>query len=83
MTKKNTELLDEFEAAEFLKMSVHWLRASRLRVPKWPGPMYLKHDGWHIAYRKKDLIKFQEQRRNQGHTVDPAARFKMAGKGAR
>ena len=78
ITQKKSELLNEFEAAEFLQISVSWLRQSRLRKAAWPGPIFVKHDGWHIRYRKTDLIAFRKNRGRPARVVNSADRIKTA-----
>ena len=82
MTKQKTKLLNEFQAAEYLGLSLSWLRASRLKKAAWPGPIFIRPDGWHVEYRLTDLIAFKKTRQSrQSGSVDPAARFSPVGKG--
>lgn len=83
MTKrtKKAELLNEFQAAEFLGLSLSWLRSSRLKKAAWPGPIFVRPDGWHVGYRLTDLIAFKKTRQSrQSGSVDPAAQFSPVGK---
>ena len=76
--QKNTETLNEFEAAKLLGISVSWLRQSRLRNPKWAGPSFVKRDGWRVEYRRRDLIAFKNKRKAKTVQVNPADRFAAA-----
>jgi hypothetical protein len=53
------EMLTEQEAAKFIRVTVHALRAWRWR--KEPGPPYLKL-GSCVRYRQQDLEKYLESR---------------------
>ena len=78
MKDKKNELLNEAEAAEFLGLSMGWLRASRTKNPQWVGPRYTKRDGWKIEYQRSDLVQFRETRQARTRTVDPADRMRSA-----
>jgi len=67
--------LNEFEAAEFLGISVSWLRQSRTKNPKWAGPVFIKRDGWRIEYRRRDLVAFHDKRTRSTCVIDPAKRL--------
>ena len=77
-TKKDyteADLLNEYEAADYLGLSVHWLRQSRLKIPKWPGPVFVKADGYHVKYSCSDLENFLKARASSAFAVDPADRI--------
>lgn len=76
--RKSDDRLNEFNAAEFLGISVSWLRQSRLKNPKWPGPIFTKRDGWHVEYRRRDLISFRNKRTASTHVIDPSDSFEAA-----
>ena len=76
------ETLNEFEAAEFMNISVSHLRASRLKKPTWAGPSFTKKDGWRIHYELKDLIAFRKIYSRETKKIDPAQVIRSAqGKG--
>ena len=81
---KTKELLNEAQAAEFLGISMSWLRASRTKNPAWAGPTFIKRDGWKIQYRRSDLVAFRKMRQARTSVVHPAKRIGTAaqGKGA-
>ena len=70
--------INEYEAAEYLGISVHWIRQSRTKNPKWAGPVFVKRDGYHVAYRTSDLDKFLAHKAKSSRVVDPADRFVAA-----
>ena len=74
----NDNMLNEYEAAEYLEISVHWLRQSRTKNPKWAGPVFVKRDGYHVAYRRKDLDNLLKRRAKSIRVVDPAVRMAAA-----
>ena len=76
--KKKSELLNEAQAAEFLGISMSWLRASRTKKPQWVGPKFIKRDGWRIEYQRSDLVKLRKMRRARTRLIDPAARSGMS-----
>lgn len=76
--KNGDELLNEYEAADFLGLSVHWLRMSRLAKPKWAGPKYIKLDGYHVRYDPEDLRDFKASRNGGPRIIDPAERMREA-----
>lgn len=73
--RKSNERLNEFEAAEFLGISVSWLRQSRTKNPKWAGPTYIKRDGWRVEYRRSDLIACLNKRARDTRVINPAKRM--------
>ncbi len=74
--RKNDERLNEFEAAEFLGISVSWLRQSRTKNPKWAGPTFIKRDGWRVEYRQSDLIVCRKNRTSNTCVISPAKRMR-------
>lgn len=74
----NSDLLNEYEAAEYLEISVHWLRQSRTKNPKWAGPVFVKRDGYHVGYRRNDLDKVLKKRAKCIRVIDPAVRMAAA-----
>lgn len=72
------DLLNEFQVADFLGLSVSWLRQSRIKQPKWAGPKYMKLDGYHVHYRQSDLEHFLATRNGGPRIVDPADRLAAA-----
>ena len=73
--QKLRKRLNEFEAADFLGISVSWLRQSRTKNPKWAGPVFIKRDGWRVEYCRRDLIAFLNKRTRSTCVVDPAKRL--------
>ena len=69
------ETLNEYDAAEFLGISVHWIRQSRTKNPKWAGPIFVKRDGYHVEYRMSDLDKFKADKTRNARVIDPADRM--------
>lgn len=73
------ELLDEFEAADYITMSVAFLRADRCRgvlKGRTPGPPYLKL-GNTVRYDVRDLDKWLAARRVE-RPAPPAERIVRA-----
>lgn len=74
--RKDDERLNEFEAAQFLGISVSWLRQSRTKNPKWAGPTFIKRDGWRVEYRRRDLIACRNNRTRNTCVIHPAKRMR-------
>lgn len=71
--KKNSTLLTEKEAAEYLGISAQWLRCSRMNNPSWAGPRFVKISPHVVRYRQRHLDDFLAAR-----TLDPADRISAA-----
>lgn len=65
-------MLNEFEAAEYLGVSVYTVRQMRTKNSKAAGPVFVKPDGYHVAYRQNDLDKFIAKRNKKFVVIDPA-----------
>ncbi len=73
------DLLDEYEAAAILGISIHRLRKSRMRWPTWEGPKFVKlANEWHVRYRRRDLELFVKNRNAKIRIVDPARRVEAS-----
>ncbi len=69
-------LMNEFEAAEFLGLSVYWMRNSRNKNSTIIGPAFVKlGNGWTVRYRRNDLKNFVAARNEKIRVVDPAKRM--------
>lgn len=70
-----SDMLNEKQAAEFVGLSVSWLRQARTKTPSWAGPIFVKVEGYRIRYRRRDLVKFLKTRADATCVINPADRM--------
>jgi predicted DNA-binding transcriptional regulator AlpA len=63
LTKHSQNILTELEAAEYARVSVSFLRASRLTPPRTDGPPYVRLGRRAVRYLVADLDAWIDARR--------------------